>query len=114
MDAIIDIWHNVSPDNRFRDYEPGQAMKLVHTYDVQHRGPEKNNTDLDLCEHAFSLFNAPEEFLYGRDREICEEYRSKRLRSLSVGDVVAVRRGLAWEAYCCCGVGWQRIPDAVL
>lgn len=114
METIIDIYHNttVDPHRMFRERKSGEVppMQLVHTYDVAHRGPGKDNSDLALCEHAFDLFNAPEDWLYGRDREICEEYRAKGLRSLSVGDVVGIRRpnGDA-RTYECATMGWTRV-----
>ena len=45
------------------------------------------------------MFNAPDEILVGLRREIATEYRMKGLRSLSVGDLVEIRRHAERDAF---------------
>jgi len=81
----------------------GDPDKVVYSY-VDKEG----RFDKDICENAFELFNAPLELIKG-DYEyfIATDYRSKQLRSLSVGDIVQVDE-VKWV---CRPVGWQKKVD---
>jgi hypothetical protein len=87
----VSIWHNVTrdPEGRhtgFGGFTPGDEMVKVFTYDL----PPGGRRDLTaLAENAFAIGNgAPG--LDGRAAELAARYARRMLRSLSVGDVVAV------------------------
>ena len=81
----------------------GDPNEVVYSY-VDKEG----ETEKVICEKAFELFNAPLEFIKG-DYEyfIATDYRSKKLHSLSVGDIVQVDE-VKWV---CLPVGWQKKVD---
>jgi len=81
----------------------GDPDKVVYSY-----VDEQGRFDKDICETAFELFNAPLELIKD-DKEyfIATDYRSKRLRSLSVGDIVQVDE-VKWV---CLPFGWQKKVD---
>ena len=64
----------------------GDRDEVVYSY------IEKSlEVDKEICERAFHMFNAPLDYLEDDDDFfIGTDYRSKRLRSLSVGDIVEV------------------------
>ena len=91
----VSIWHNVARDQAGRHtapldgFTPGDPMVRVFTYQATPRGrpPEA------VAEDAFALANG-----HPRDgtARLSRLYYQRRLRSLSVGDVVAVgEAGLA-------------------
>jgi hypothetical protein len=75
-------------------YSPGDELRLAIEYDVP-AGP-----DASVLEDAFRLFNIEEE----DPRAV--EYRSRRNRSLSVGDVVEIND----RRYACEMLGWKLVP----
>jgi len=88
--VTVSIWHNVARDQAGRHtapldgFTPGDPMVRVFTYQATPRGrsPEA------IAEDAFALANG-----HPRDDEtarLSRLYYQRRLRSLSVGDVVAV------------------------
>ncbi|HUZ25361.1 MAG TPA: hypothetical protein VMV07_16520 [Streptosporangiaceae bacterium] len=88
--VTVSIWHNVAHDQAGRHtapldgFTPGDPMVRVFTYQATPRGrsPEA------IAEDAFALANG-----HPRDDEtarLSRLYYQRRLRSLSVGDVVAV------------------------
>jgi hypothetical protein len=57
------------------------------------------------AEEAFKIFNAPEEVLDEREKDILKNYRGP---SLSVGDIVEVHSpGVSATAYLCASTGWK-------
>ena len=87
----VSIWHNVPRDPQgrhagFGGFTPGDQMVKVFTYDL----PPGGSHDLTaITENAFAIGNgAPG--LDGRAAELAARYARRMLRSLSVGDVVAV------------------------
>jgi hypothetical protein len=103
--VTVSIWHNVARDQAGRHtalldgFTPGDPMVRVFTYQATPRGrsPEA------IAEDAFALANG-----HPRDDEtarLSRLYYQRRLRLLSVGDVVAVGEvGLAVGR-----VGWTLI-----
>ncbi len=63
------------------------------------------------CNEAFHIFNAPHELLKEKEQMIATQYRAKRLRSLSVGDVVEVvtnENGKpTYQSFVCASFGWE-------
>ena len=102
--VTVSIWHNVTRDQAGRHtapldgFTPGDPMVRVFTYQATPRGrsPEA------IAEDAFALANG-----HPRDDEtarLSRLYYQRRLRSLSVGDIVcvgevalAVGRPAGWE-----------------
>lgn len=93
MTAItVTVWHNARTGTAgrhpafFDGYTPGDPMVRVFTYQTQPRGraPEQ------IAEDAFAAFNADPEMLCGDQLDLAARYRSRRLRSVSCGDVVVV------------------------
>lgn len=56
---------------------------------------------IDACEEAFTIFNAPEDYLEEWQKFIARGYKGP---SLSVGDIVEVNG----EDYLCCSIGWEK------
>jgi hypothetical protein len=81
----------------------GDKNKSVYSYQEK-----KLENDKEICERAFNMFNAPLEYLQEDDDFfIGTDYRSKRLRSLSVGDIVEVNN----TKWICRPVGWQLLME---
>lgn len=86
----ITIWHNTAHDGEGRHiamldgYQPGDPMVRVFTYqaDPAGRSPE------EIADVAFDTFNDHPRDPDGAD--LACAYYERRLRSLSVGDLVAV------------------------
>ncbi len=95
------IWHSAtgnycadSPDAylhlgglaSFGGYKAGQPLVPVFTVDWNGgaAGPHV------LAEMMFSIGNAPAEYLTGSSQTVAAAYRERKLRSLSVGDVVQI------------------------
>lgn len=81
----VEILHNVTKDDDgrlvgFFGLKPGHQLKTVFTYEATVR---------DGYEHAYEFTNEP---IPSSDLNsvLVREYRSRKLRSLSVGDVVIV------------------------
>lgn len=65
----------------------------------------------NAAHEAYHLFNAPESLIDAKRLPLVAEYRAKRLRSLSVGDVVVVGN----THYYCDSFGWTDItPDSAM
>ncbi|QXN74357.1 hypothetical protein SEA_CAFASSO_142 [Gordonia phage Cafasso] len=92
------IYHNRSRDN-FRGYQDDHRLVRVFDYQTKLRSPEA------ICEHAFMVFNAPEETLEIDDFLLAVGYRERELRSLSVGDVVVIGE----TAWACDRIGWKHV-----
>jgi hypothetical protein len=86
----ITVWHNVTRDHAGRPtamldgYRPGDPMVCVFRYQVaaDRRRPEA------IAEDAFAAFNGHP--ASPQDAGLARRYYQRRLRSLSVGDVVTV------------------------
>jgi hypothetical protein len=85
----VSIWHNVTrhPDGRhsgFAGFTPGDQMVKVFTYDT----PATGRSPASIAEDSFAAFNnAP---CSDDAAALARQYRQRRLRSLSVGDMVVV------------------------
>jgi hypothetical protein len=105
----VTVLHNVGW-GRFWAYRPGDALDRVFELTVTANSPEA------ACEIVFAVCNsAPGElFCDHRYAEVVSEYRAARLRSLSVGDVLIVRRaegdGDGGRAFACAAVGFDALP----
>lgn len=84
----ITVLHNTHEDHHF-GYRPGHPLTVVAEYDTV---PDTNAfvADMVACEEAFRLFNIGDDPTFGEPSEIAVQYRRRRNRSLSVGDVVVV------------------------
>jgi len=101
----VTIWHNAARDGDGRPtgmldgYQPGDQVVRVFTYqaDPAGRAPE------EIAEEAFAICNGHPGDPGGE--ELARRYYERELRSLSVGDVVAVgEAGLAVGR-----VGWTPV-----
>jgi hypothetical protein len=111
---VIAVYHNT--DSRFLPYEPGHALSQV----ISHwRHMPADATPQDTADHTFRLFNADLDQLEtcrampnGEiDFLIASAYRLLRLRSLSIGDVVAVTVDGHTTWLACDTVGWRPIAE---
>lgn len=106
----VTIYHNVSRDaggmpTGYGGYKPGDAVTPVFIY----LAPDMtegyaDDPGLAEAEHAFTMFNADLEMQSGQDLTTARQYRALRLRSLSIGDLVTVDRGI----YVCGRSGFQQ------
>jgi hypothetical protein len=90
----------------FDGYQPGHALVRVFEAEVPAglAGDPQRVADL-----MFEIGNAPLEYLSGRELEMAERYRFRGLRSLSVGDLVAVGE----IAFACGRRGWDLVTGTV-
>ncbi len=87
--VTVSVWHNVTRDSAGRPtgyfgFTPCDQMVKVFTYhtDVRGRRPE------DIAEDAFAAFNDfPRD---GEGQALARQYRARRLRSVSRGDMITV------------------------
>jgi hypothetical protein len=107
----VSVFHNVETDAAgrhvgFFGYRPGHALVRVFEAEV----PVGDGTEPQmLAELMFKVGNAPLEHLAGLEREMAESYRSRSLRSISVGDVVVIG-----ETPLACGkTGWEPVTGTV-
>jgi hypothetical protein len=78
--------HAASPYHAgFDGYQPGHAM--VRVFETEVAGGED---PFKVAERMFEAFNIGNEYPDHPDYDLACQYRARRLRSLSVGDVVAV------------------------
>lgn len=86
MTTSVQVFLNVDRDHWF-GWEPGHPVVRVFAYDTADGNPEI------LAEEAFAMFNGQP----GTDaqQELTDAYYERRLRSLSVGDVLVIG-GNAW------------------
>jgi hypothetical protein len=89
-EITVTIWHNVRTDPEGRHlamldgYTPGDPMVRVFTYQTQPRG----RTPEEIADHAFAVFNGHP--FDGEGERLVGQYYGRRLRSVSVGDLVCV------------------------
>lgn len=118
LDLQLRIYLN-SPDDRsarFTSYRP-ESARLQMAFEPRliingQDGEDWATLALRACEEAFYLFNADLEILAGNPDglALATAYRAERLRSLSVGDVVAVQSPEGeWGYYACDSVGFRSI-----
>jgi hypothetical protein len=105
----VTIWHNVAHDSEGRHsamldgYQPGDPVVRVFTYQAEPAG----RTAQEVADEAFDTFNDHPPDPDGAD--LACAYYGRRLRSLSVGDVVAVE--LDGEVrLAVAGIGWTPVP----
>ena len=84
----------------FDGYEPGQP--LVPVYKTVYETPMEAHP-LNVADGLFAAFNA--DSAPGDLGRMRAEYRARKLRSLSVGDVVTMN-GASWQ---CSSVGWEQV-----
>jgi hypothetical protein len=100
----VTIWHNVTLDGQghhtgmLEGYQPGNPVVRVFTYQTAPAGSPE-----ETAEEAFAICNGHPRDARGED--LARRYYQRELRSLSVGDVVAVG-----EARLAVGrVGWTLV-----
>ena len=90
----------------FRGYKPGHPLVRVFEAEI----PDDYADDSMLfAEAMFEIGNAPLDFLTGWKLDLATEYRHRQLRSVSVGDVVAVGE----TPLVCAGTGWELLTGQV-
>lgn len=109
----VTIFHNETRDAQGRHiamldgFRPGHRLVEVFAYEIPEAGAPTH-----VAEEAFELFNIGDDpdFRPAGPDETAVAYRARRLRSLSVGDVV--RAGDV--ALACASRGWDYIDPADL
>jgi hypothetical protein len=108
--VTVTIWHNVAFDDEGRHiamldgYQPGDPVVAVFTY---HRVGPAGQTAEQIADEAFDTFNG-----HPRDSDAADltvAYYDRELRSLSVGDVVAVA-GDGEVRLAVAKIGWTPVP----
>jgi hypothetical protein len=86
----VKIWHNVRTDGEGRHpafcdgYAPGDPLVCVFTYQTAPRG----RTLQQIADHAYAVFNGHP--FDDEGERLVGQYYGRRLRSVSVGDVVSI------------------------
>lgn len=89
----------------YRAWQPGDPVYRAVEYDM----PADMDDDR-ICENAFERFNIGDP----RTDNIVGKYRGAGHRSLSVGDVVQIRRGDDRPTeYTCASFGWNKLEHFV-
>ena len=67
-------------------------------------------SDERICEHAFHIFNAPDELLNDWEKDIRSDARDEKLTYLSVGDTVTIENEEdgSITSYICENLGWKK------
>jgi hypothetical protein len=98
-----------------RETDPqGRPLGMLDGYSPEHRmsleleTTETAPTVSTVCERMFHLLNVGDDPEFGPVDERAVEYRSRRNRSLSIGDVVEVDGC----AYACARSGWTAVRRA--
>ncbi|MFF0532848.1 hypothetical protein ACFYT3_31300 [Nocardia amikacinitolerans] len=99
--VTIAVFLNNDPRALLDGYSPGAQLVLAYRYTLP---AATAGTDPLLLERVFAAFN--DHPVHPSDQPHAEAWIAKRLRSLSVGDVVA----LDDRYYACASVGWTSIP----
>ncbi|WP_067477619.1 hypothetical protein [Nocardia amamiensis] len=98
----VRVYLNTDPTALLTGYRPDAPVTLAYTYTL--RADPAADTDQALLERVFAAFNDHPE--HDDDQIHTDTWYGKRLRSLSVGDVV----GLDNRHYTCQSRGWTRVP----
>lgn len=112
MTATVTVYHNNNPrDARVFGYKQDHTVTEVFRYETR----DSDRTATAYAEQAFELFNIGDDPTFGTPDQRAVDYRARKNRSLSVGDVVRVQ-GLAWlpdevsDVFLACGsYGWTLI-----
>lgn len=99
----VRIYHNIA-DDHFFGYQTGHPIVLVCTL------RQAAASDEVILEQMFHLFNVGDDPDFGTPDPRAVEYRRRRNRSLSVGDVVDI----AGRLYACAGTGWTPVTAPTL
>ena len=104
----VTIWHNVAFDGQGRHaamldgYQPGDPVVRVFAYQTSPGRPAE-----EIAEEAFAIFNDHPADAAGA--ELACAYHGRRLRSLSVGDIVAAGEALLAVAK----AGWAPVSGCL-
>jgi hypothetical protein len=107
---LISIYHNTATDDRgthlgFFGYEPNHPITLVYQYTTNNPG----DTQV-LAEEAYHLFNVGDDPTFGTPDERALDYRSRRNRSLTIGDTLHIK-----DTWLACGHhGWNTINPPII
>jgi hypothetical protein len=87
--VTVSVWHNVTRDSAglptgYFGFTPGDQMVKGFTFHTRARGRHPE----DIAEDAFAAFNDHPADAEGQD--LARQYRARRLRSVSRGDMVTV------------------------
>ncbi|WP_327097141.1 hypothetical protein OIE68_46015 [Nocardia vinacea] len=97
---IVRVFLNHAPHSLLHGYTPAAPLVLAYEYTVPTGSP---SADAVILERAFAAFNGHPE--HPDDHTHADAWAAKPLRSLSVGDVVAIDD----RHYACESAGWTRI-----
>ncbi|WP_157110408.1 hypothetical protein [Nocardia anaemiae] len=98
--VTVRVFLNRAPHSLLHGYTPTAPLVLAYEYTVPTAGP---SADAVILERAFAAFNGHPE--HPDDHAHADAWAAKPLRSLSVGDVVAIDD----RHYACESAGWTRI-----
>lgn len=102
----VRVFHNnYAPSAFLRGYESGDTVTEVFTYSTQRTAD--TNDDV-LAAEAYTLFNVGHDSEFGVPDPRAVDYRARRNRSLSVGDVLDIDG----RFFACDAVGWRALPEA--
>ncbi|MET8779072.1 hypothetical protein ABZV58_29060 [Nocardia sp. NPDC004654] len=99
--VIVAVFVNTDPLALLDGYSPGAQLVLAYRYTM---AAASAGEDRMLLERVFAAFN--DHPVHPDDQQHADAWAAKRLRSLSVGDVVAIDD----RYYACASVGWTSIP----
>ncbi|MGV9823478.1 hypothetical protein [Nocardia xishanensis] len=99
--VTVTVFVNTDPLALLCGYSPGAQLVLAYRYTLP---AATVGDDRLLLERVFAAFN--DQPVHPDDQLHADAWAAKRLRSLSVGDVVA----LDDRYYACAPVGWMSIP----
>ncbi|WP_327100290.1 hypothetical protein OIE68_16870 [Nocardia vinacea] len=98
--VTVRVFLNHAPHSLLHGYTPSAPLALAYEYAISTEGPA---ADAVILERAFAAFNGHPE--HPDDHAHADAWTDKRLRSLSVGDVVAIDD----RHYACESAGRTRI-----
>jgi hypothetical protein len=108
----VRIFHTDDLSSAYFSDGPGTGLREVFAYDEPGPAPGRPDSDpadhLAILEQVFMLFNVGDDPAFGTPDPRAVAYRGQRLRSLSVGDVVALDDAF----YACASLGWQHLDTA--
>jgi hypothetical protein len=108
----VRIFHTDDLASAYDTDGPGTGLREVFSCDEPDPAADSSGTEnvpegvhLAILERMFFLFNVGDDPAFGTPDPRAVAYRRQRLRSLSMGDVVA----LDDVFYACASVGWKRL-----